>query len=46
VLKNSDLYVRNIVFGISDSLVSTVGLLSGIDVSGTSRQIIILTGIV
>ena len=44
--KNTDLYVRNIVFGISDSLVSTVGLLSGIDVSGTSRQIIVLTGIV
>jgi VIT1/CCC1 family predicted Fe2+/Mn2+ transporter len=44
--KNSDLYIRNIVFGISDSLVSTVGLLSGIDVSGTSRQIIVLTGIV
>jgi len=44
--KNIDLYVRNIVFGISDSLVSTVGLLSGIDVSGTSRQVIILTGVV
>ncbi len=44
--KNIDLYVRNIIFGISDSLVSTVGLLSGIDVSGTSRQIIILTGVV
>lgn len=44
--KNNDLYVRNIIFGISDSLVSTVGLLSGIDVSGTSRQVIILTGIV
>jgi VIT1/CCC1 family predicted Fe2+/Mn2+ transporter len=44
--KNNDLYIRNIIFGISDSLVSTVGLLSGIDVSGTSRQIIILTGIV
>jgi VIT1/CCC1 family predicted Fe2+/Mn2+ transporter len=44
--KNNDLYVRNIVFGISDSLVSTVGLLSGIDASGTSRQIIVLTGIV
>lgn len=46
ISKNTDLYVRNIVFGISDSLVSTVGLLSGIDVSGTSRQIIVLTGVV
>lgn len=44
--KNVDLYVRNVVFGISDSLVSTVGLLSGIDVSGTSRQVIVLTGII
>src|SRR5271157_1703904 len=44
--QNTDLYVRNIIFGVADSLVSTVGLLSGIDMSGTSRQIIIMTGIV
>ena len=44
--KDAELYLRNIVFGITDSLVSTVGLLSGIDVSGTSRQVIILTGVV
>lgn len=44
--KNMEMYLRNVIFGITDSLVSTVGLLSGIDVSGTSRQIIILTGIV
>lgn len=43
--KLRELYLRNIIFGISDSLVSTVGLLAGIDVSGTSRQIIILTGV-
>lgn len=41
-----DLYIRNIIFGIADSLVSTVGLLSGIDVSGTARSVIILTGVV
>ena len=42
-----ELYLRNIIFGISDSLVSTVGLLAGIDVSGTTtRQVILLTGIV
>ena len=41
-----EMYLRNVIFGITDSLVSTVGLLSGIDVSGTSRQIIILTGVV
>jgi VIT1/CCC1 family predicted Fe2+/Mn2+ transporter len=44
--KQTELYLRNIVFGISDSLVSTVGLLAGIDVAGTSKQIILLTGIV
>ena len=44
--KQTELYLRNIVFGISDSLVSTVGLLAGIDVAGTSRQAIILTGII
>jgi VIT1/CCC1 family predicted Fe2+/Mn2+ transporter len=40
------MYVRNIIFGISDSLVSTVGLLAGIDVSGSSHSTIILTGLV
>jgi VIT1/CCC1 family predicted Fe2+/Mn2+ transporter len=40
------IYVRNIIFGISDSLVSTVGLLAGIDVSGSSHSTIILTGLV
>jgi len=40
------IYLRNIIFGVSDSLVSTVGLLSGIDASGTGKQAIILTGIV
>jgi VIT1/CCC1 family predicted Fe2+/Mn2+ transporter len=43
--KIRELYIRNIIFGVSDSLVSTVGLLSGIDISGTSRHIIILTGV-
>lgn len=41
-----ELYLRNIIFGLSDSLVSTVGLLSGIGVSGTGRQVIILTGVI
>ena len=42
----SSLYLRTIVFGITDSLVSTVGLLAGIDLSGTTRQEILLTGVV
>lgn len=39
-------YFRNVVFGIEDSLVSTVGLLSGIAVADVSRRAILLTGIV
>ena len=39
-------YIRNFVFGVEDSLVSTVGLVSGIAVTGMSRQNIVLTGIV
>lgn len=46
MIRNNALYLRNIIFGIADSLVSTVGLLAGIDASGTSRQIVILTGVV
>jgi len=39
-------YIRNFVFGVEDSLVSTVGLLSGIAATGSSRKIILLSGIV
>jgi VIT1/CCC1 family predicted Fe2+/Mn2+ transporter len=41
-----ELYLRYIVFGVSDSLVSTVGLLSGIDATGATRQAILMTGII
>ena len=40
------IYFRNFVFGVEDSLVSTVGLLSGIAIAGTPKRIIILTGVV
>lgn len=40
------LVMRNFVFGVEDSLVSTVGLLSGVAIAGTSRATIILTGMV
>jgi VIT1/CCC1 family predicted Fe2+/Mn2+ transporter len=40
------LYLRSIVFGVTDSLVSTVGLLAGIDVAGASHQTIVVTGAV
>jgi VIT1/CCC1 family predicted Fe2+/Mn2+ transporter len=39
-------YIRNIIFGIEDSLVSTVGLLAGIDASGVPHATVILTGVV
>ncbi len=39
-------YLRNFVFGVEDSLVSTVGLLSGIAAAGVARNTILLTGMV
>ena len=39
-------YIRNFIFGVEDSLVSTVGLLSGIAVAGISGSTILLTGVV
>lgn len=39
-------YLRNFVFGVEDSLVSTVGLLSGIVIGGAEKQTILLTGVV
>ncbi len=40
------IYLRNFVFGVEDSLVSTVGLLSGIAAGGANKSTIALTGIV
>src|SRR3990167_8861281 len=37
-------HLRSFVFGVEDSLVSTVGLLSGIAASGMSGREILLTG--
>ena len=37
-------YTRNFIFGAEDSIVSTVGLLTGIAAGGLSRHDIILTG--
>lgn len=45
-MKTSALYLRTVIFGINDSLVSTVGFLAGISVAGVPRPIIILTGVV
>lgn len=45
-MKTSALYLRTIIFGINDSLVSTVGFLAGISVAGVPRGTIALTGII
>ena len=39
-------YFRNFIFGVEDSLVSTVGLLSGVAVADVPRTTIFLTGII
>ncbi len=39
-------YFRNFIFGVEDSLVSTVGLLSGIAIANATKETILLTGIV
>lgn len=44
--KRLSIYNRNFIFGIEDSLVSTVGLLSGVAVAGMDKKAILLTGIV
>lgn len=44
--KNASVFVRNIVFGAVDSLVSTVGLLAGIAVSPVASKALVFTGVV
>jgi VIT1/CCC1 family predicted Fe2+/Mn2+ transporter len=39
-------YFRNFIFGVEDSLVSTVGLLSGVAIADVPGQTIFLTGVV
>jgi len=42
----SPTYLRSFIFGVEDSLVSTVGLLSGVAIANASRETILLTGTV
>ncbi len=46
VTADNQTFIRNFVFGAEDSLVSTVGLLSGVAIAGVPRPTLILTGIV
>lgn len=39
-------YYRNFIFGVEDSLVSTVGLLSGVAIANVNKETILLTGVV
>jgi len=39
-------FLRNFIFGAEDSLVSTVGLLSGVSFAGLSSQVVVLSGII
>ena len=45
-LERSATLLRNFIFGVEDSLVSTVGLLSGIALAGVPQKTILLTGVV
>lgn len=45
-MKITETNLRSVIFGVSDSLVSTVGLLSGIDISGMPVSSIVLAGVV
>ncbi len=40
------IYLRNIVFGIEDGLVSTVGFIAGIASAGVSHQFVVISGVV
>ena len=46
MLEEKKTLFRNFIFGVEDSLVSTVGLLSGVAAAGTGRASIITTGVV
>lgn len=39
-------FIRNFTFGVEDSLVSTVGLVSGIAIADVPRSTILLTGVI
>ncbi len=44
-LKNS-VFIRNLVFGVEDGLVSTVGFISGVAMAGMEKPQLILSGLV
>lgn len=45
-LREKAFFIRNFIFGVEDSLVSTVGLLSGVVVGGVPKDAVVLVGVV
>ncbi len=45
-LQTYTLYIKNFIFGVEDSLVSTVGLLSGVAAAGLPKKDIFVAGVV
>lgn len=39
-------YIRNFIFGVEDSLVSAVGMMSGIALAGVPTNLVLVTGVV
>ncbi len=44
--KLNTVYIRNLIFGVEDSLVSTVGILFGITTANSDKRAIVITGLV
>ena len=44
--RQGGLYVRAIIFGMTDALVSTVGLLAGVTAAGATHSFVVVTGVV
>lgn len=44
--KTTSIYIRNFVFGVEDSLVSTVGFLAGIAAADTTKSYIFISGLI
>jgi VIT1/CCC1 family predicted Fe2+/Mn2+ transporter len=42
----NEAYFRNFIFGVEDSLVSTVGLIAGVAAAGVERTTILVTGVI
>ena len=45
LIKNQE-YLRSVIFGIEDSLVSTTGLIAGISIAADNRQTVLIGGMV